>query len=111
MASKKRVLKYQKLFLPCNTYKCRDSSQVSLACPLALLQMDTYRVLVRGQLSRMERQVMSALIVIELHARDVLDGLVANSVPSANDFDWISQLRRVLGAGRGAGRGRACPAG
>ncbi|XP_052133206.1 dynein axonemal heavy chain 1-like, partial [Frankliniella occidentalis] len=55
--------------------------------------MDTYRGLVRGQLSRMERQVMSALIVVELHARDVLDGLVANNVPSANDFDWISQLR------------------
>ncbi|KAK3917290.1 Dynein heavy chain 1, axonemal [Frankliniella fusca] len=55
--------------------------------------MDTYRGLVRGQLSRMERQVMSALIVVELHARDVLDGLVVNKVPSANDFDWISQLR------------------
>ena len=55
--------------------------------------MDTYRGLVRGQLSRMERRVMSALIVIEVHARDVLDGLVAAGTTSVNDFDWISQLR------------------
>lgn len=55
--------------------------------------MDTYRGLVRGQLSRMERQAMSALIVIELHARDVLDGLVEQGTASVNDFDWISQLR------------------
>ncbi|XP_053339456.1 dynein axonemal heavy chain 1 [Clarias gariepinus] len=49
--------------------------------------------LVRGRLSRMQRAVLSALIVIEVHAKDVAAKLVDESVASVNDFEWISQLR------------------
>lgn len=49
--------------------------------------------LVRGRLSRMQRAVLSALIVIEVHAKDVAAKLVEESVASVNDFEWISQLR------------------
>ncbi|KAG7477961.1 hypothetical protein MATL_G00075170 [Megalops atlanticus] len=49
--------------------------------------------LVRGQLSRMQRSVLSALIVIEVHAKDVAAKLVEEGVSSVNDFEWISQLR------------------
>ncbi|KAF7658906.1 hypothetical protein LDENG_00006200 [Lucifuga dentata] len=49
--------------------------------------------LVRGRLSRMQRAVLSALIVIEVHAKDVAAKLVEQKVSSVGDFEWISQLR------------------
>uniref|UniRef100_A0A8C7MG37 Dynein axonemal heavy chain 1 n=1 Tax=Oncorhynchus kisutch TaxID=8019 RepID=A0A8C7MG37_ONCKI len=49
--------------------------------------------LVRGRLSKMQRAVLSALIVIEVHAKDVAAKLVEEGVSSINDFEWISQLR------------------
>lgn len=49
--------------------------------------------LVRGQLSKMQRAVLSALIVIEVHAKDVAAKMVEQEVSSINDFEWISQLR------------------
>uniref|UniRef100_A0A803YA76 Dynein axonemal heavy chain 1 n=1 Tax=Meleagris gallopavo TaxID=9103 RepID=A0A803YA76_MELGA len=48
---------------------------------------------VRGKLSKMQRAVMSALIVIEVHAKDVAAKLIEENVTSVNDFEWISQLR------------------
>ncbi|KAM6980842.1 dynein axonemal heavy chain 1 [Aplochiton taeniatus] len=49
--------------------------------------------LVRGRLSKMQRAVLSALIVIEVHAKDVIAKLVEEGVSNVNDFEWISQLR------------------
>lgn len=49
--------------------------------------------LVRGKLSRMQRMVLSALIVIEVHAKDVVSKLIDENVVSVHDFEWISQLR------------------
>ncbi|XP_069500104.1 dynein axonemal heavy chain 1 [Ambystoma mexicanum] len=56
-------------------------------------QLSDLVALVRGKLSRMQRSVLSALIVIEVHAKDVAARLVEESVTSVNDFEWISQLR------------------
>lgn len=41
----------------------------------------------------MQRAVLSALIVIEVHAKDVVSKLIRESVVSVSDFEWISQLR------------------
>ncbi|XP_078481026.1 dynein axonemal heavy chain 1-like isoform X3 [Ciona intestinalis] len=49
--------------------------------------------LVRGKLTGMQRLMMSALIVIEVHARDVVGNLCTEKVKTVNDFEWISQLR------------------
>lgn len=58
-----------------------------------LLQLSDLVALVRGSLSRMQRAVLSALIVIEVHAKDVVNKLVQENVISVHDFEWISQLR------------------
>lgn len=60
---------------------------------LFLTQLADLVAVVRGQLSKMQRAVMSALIVIEVHAKDVAAKLIEENVTSVNDFEWISQLR------------------
>jgi dynein heavy chain len=58
-----------------------------------LKELDALRELVRDKLSAKARQTLSALIVIEVHARDVVGNLVLENVVNVNDFEWISQLR------------------
>lgn len=58
-----------------------------------LANLDELRALVRGNLSFLHREILSALIVIEVHSRDVTQTLVDLETMNINDFDWISQLR------------------
>ena len=53
--------------------------------------------LVRGDLNPIAREVLSALIVIEVHARDVVDKMILQNVMRSSDFEWISQLRYYWG--------------
>ncbi len=61
-----------------------------------LAELDDLRHLVRGKLTSKARQTLSALIVIEVHARDVVINLLKENISDPNDFEWISQLRLVL---------------
>ncbi|KAK9812825.1 hypothetical protein WJX72_004356 [[Myrmecia] bisecta] len=49
--------------------------------------------LVRGQLTSLERATCGALVVIDVHARDVVQQMAADKVESEKDFKWESQLR------------------
>ncbi|RZC18431.1 DHC N2 and/or AAA 6 domain containing protein, partial [Asbolus verrucosus] len=60
---------------------------------VVLVNLDALRSLVKGALSFLHREILSALIVIEVHARDVTQTLVDLCISNINDFDWISQLR------------------
>jgi hypothetical protein len=44
-------------------------------------------------MSSLSRITLGALITIDVHARDVTQSLVTNSVSSTSDFEWISQMR------------------
>lgn len=59
------------------------------------VNLDALRSLVKGSLSFLHRDILSALIVIEVHSRDVTQNLVDLDILNVNDFDWISQLRYV----------------
>jgi len=67
---------------------------------MTVCQLDELRALVRSPLTKTGRQILSALIVIEVHARDVVTNMVDQEVCNVNDFEWISQLRSVLSSNR-----------
>lgn len=49
--------------------------------------------LVRGQLTKLQRATLGALVVMDVHARDVVTALADNNIINESDFDWQAQLR------------------
>lgn len=55
--------------------------------------MDELISLVRGDLSPLSRLTLSALVVIDVHSRDVVFNMIEEEVDDVSDFEWLSQLR------------------
>ena len=49
--------------------------------------------MVRGQLTTLQRATLGALVVTDVHARDVISNLVSEGVSSAAEFSW--QVREI----------------
>ena len=65
----------------------------TLCTKLDGMLQDLVTLIREPNLSKMQRMILSALIVIEVHAKDVVFNLRDENVQTANDFEWISQLR------------------
>lgn len=52
--------------------------------------------LVRGSLTKLQRATCGALVVIDVHARDVTVQMATDGVQDVRDFKWESQLRCAL---------------
>ncbi len=49
--------------------------------------------IVRKDLNILQRTLMGALIVLDVHARDVVTELMEKQVKNLNDFEFSKQLR------------------
>ncbi|XP_050078309.1 dynein axonemal heavy chain 6 [Anopheles maculipalpis] len=47
----------------------------------------------RTKISKLVRKVLCALITIDVHARDMIAGMIAKRVQKATDFEWLKMLR------------------
>ena len=56
--------------------------------------------MVRGEIPKLVRKTVSPLVVLDVHARDVIDNLVKLGIDDPNDFDWLCQLRYYWTQGR-----------
>jgi dynein heavy chain len=56
-------------------------------------QLQEIVTMVRGNLTPIDLLTLGALVVIEVHARDIVKSLLDDRVSSREDFAWIAQLR------------------
>jgi len=56
-------------------------------------QLEAIVVLVRGEMTKLNRVTVGAMVTIDVHARDEVTQLVADKVASPEDFAWLKQLR------------------
>ena len=56
-------------------------------------QLEQLVVTVRSDLSSNDRKKINTQIIVDVHARDIVDRFVRDSIMDANEFEWESQLR------------------
>ena len=56
-------------------------------------QLNDLVALVRDQLDSITRKKVNTMLIIDVHARDIVDSFVRESVLNAKEFAWESQLR------------------
>jgi dynein heavy chain len=78
-----------------------DESEDALEKYADLLQqqINDVVILVRGDLEPMTRVTLKAMVVIDVHGRDVVNQLIKEQVKSIDEFQWVSQLRYYWEAG------------
>ncbi|KAI9144584.1 dynein heavy chain and region D6 of dynein motor-domain-containing protein [Paraphysoderma sedebokerense] len=56
-------------------------------------QLEQLVVVVRSDLTSNDRKKINTQIIIDVHARDIVDRFVRDSIMDENEFEWESQLR------------------
>lgn len=55
--------------------------------------LNKFSIAIRGHLTKIQRLKVTAMVTIEIHARDVTDKLYKTECKDLNSFDWLQQLR------------------
>lgn len=56
-------------------------------------QLDELVVRVRGELSKNDRKKFNTVLIIDVHARDIIEDFVRDNITDLQEFEWESQLR------------------
>lgn len=59
---------------------------------MSLINQDLQDIvaLVRSNLSELDRMTLGAMVVLDVHNRDVIDTLIKEDIKSINEFSWLS---------------------
>ena len=58
-------------------------------------QLQELSLLVRQKTTKLQGKVLSALVTLEVHGRDVVERLIQANVSKTTDFEWISQVKHA----------------
>ncbi|CAJ1449585.1 unnamed protein product, partial [Effrenium voratum] len=70
----------------------KNNSTESYFTRLSEQLLDLVR-LVRGDITKLQRMSIGALVVIDVHAKDTVEKLAKEKIDDCMSFEWISQLR------------------
>ncbi|XP_026666919.1 dynein heavy chain 6, axonemal [Ceratina calcarata] len=92
------VLAVCQIFWTRNIHHILDSGEGVLTKMKAFEQkcfadLNELAVMVRGELPRLIREVITNVVTIDVHARDIVTTMVENKVVSSTSFDWLKALR------------------
>ena len=68
---------------------------INLLCNIFIIigQLNDLVAMVRASLDNITRKKVNTLLIIDVHARDIVDGFVRESILNSKEFAWESQLR------------------
>lgn len=49
--------------------------------------------IIRSDVQKLDRMKINTLIIVDVHARDIVDRFIRDSILDAREFEWESQLR------------------
>lgn len=55
--------------------------------------LNKFSDMIRGNLTKLQRLKIVALVTIEVHGRDVIEKLIKSGCSDVSAFEWLSQLR------------------
>ncbi|XP_056156824.1 dynein axonemal heavy chain 2 [Lampris incognitus] len=73
--------------------ECTDKSALKSMKKKQASMLHQYSAAIRGNLSKILRLKIVALVIVEVHARDVIDKLEKVGCNDISAFDWLCQLR------------------
>ncbi|EAT40340.1 AAEL007918-PA [Aedes aegypti] len=90
------VLCVSQIYWAANIHACLGQKPESIAEYFEQLQkelMDVVMLIRSKEITNLDRITIKALIVIDVHAKDVVDDLIKQGIHTENDFQWLAQLR------------------
>ena len=55
--------------------------------------LDKFSEAIRGNMTKLERLKLVALVTIEVHAREIIEKMLKSGCNNRQAFEWLSQLR------------------
>jgi dynein heavy chain len=95
------ILTVSQIFWTAEVEKAIQEGQLRQFAELSSKRLSKIVELVRGNLTKVIRSTLEALVVLDVHARDVVASLDEFRVQGINDFEWLSQMRYYYSAEKG----------